>query len=111
MIYSMNELRRCSEAGYPFCLLSEHLHEIWEREKPPPLTETPQTRKIEGAEFKSDVTEEQKPFYTREQIIAKSTPPYVKNLGNNIDLVCSTTAGKEVGIIENKGRTIDIMIR
>ncbi len=109
MTYSTDELRRCSEAGHPFGLLFEHLHEILEREKPPPPEEVQPVKKTEWAGLNSDVVKEQKPFYTREQIIAESTPPYVKNLGNNLDLVCSTTAGEEIKT-EGKGRTIDIMI-
>ncbi len=104
----LDELRRCSEAGHPSGLLFEHLRKIFKKDPPPPPTELPPVRKTEGAVFESDVTKEQRPFYTREQIIAESTPPYVKNLGNNLDLVCSNT-GEEIKI-EDKGKTIDIII-
>ncbi len=109
MIYSIDELRRYFEAGYPFGLLFEHLHEILEREKPPLPTEIQPVKRTDWSEFNSDVTKKQNPFYTREQIIEESIPPYVPNLGNNIDVVCNTTAGEEFKI-EGKGRTIDIMI-
>ena len=92
----MNDLRRYFEAGYPFGLLFEHLREILRKDPPPPPTEVQQTGEVEWSRFKSDMAKKQKPFYTREQIIKESIPPFINYLGNNIDLVCSTT--------ENTGR-------
>ncbi|TKJ17135.1 hypothetical protein CEE44_01200 [Candidatus Woesearchaeota archaeon B3_Woes] len=110
MIYSTDELRRCFEAGYPFGLF-EHLLGKLRKEAPPPPPEIRPVMKTDWSEFNSDITKEQRPFYTREQIFAESTLPYVNNLGNNIDVVCSTSenTGEEIKI-EDKGKTIDIMV-